>query len=261
MKLAVITLSREGGKLAASLLDAIPGAAGFIHEKVDGADGRLKKFSRVVELTAKIFKKHDGLVYIAPCGAVVRAIAPHISGKKTDPAVVVVDIGGRYAVSLLSGHEGGANGLAVQVSNIIGAEPVISTSTDAAKNLIVGVGCRKGKEAAAIVAAVKSALEEAGERIEKVRVIASADVKSDEAGLIEAARELGAPLRFIPSEDIRNTWREFSRSKFVQQSVNLPAVAEPAALLAGRRTSLILEKRKYGGVTVALARENCSSLE
>ena len=51
--------------------------------------------------------KYDGLVYIAPCGVVVRAIAPFLEHKTKDPAVVVVDVGGRWAVSLLSGHEGG----------------------------------------------------------------------------------------------------------------------------------------------------------
>ncbi|MBI4667166.1 MAG: cobalamin biosynthesis protein [Nitrospinae bacterium] len=258
---AVITLSPEGGKLAGALLNRLPGSRGYIHEKAAYGDGRFEKFSRVVDLTAEIFGKVRGLVYIAPCGAVVRAIAPHLSGKKTDPAVVQVDIGGRYAVSLLSGHEGGANDLAMEVANAIGAEPVISTSTEAAKNIIVGVGCRKGKSAGSIKAAIMDSLEITGVSLAKVRLIASADVKENEPGLIEAARELGLPVRFIPSEDIRRADLPVERSDFVQEKVNLPAVAEPAALLAGRRTSLILKKLKRDGVTVALAKENCSSLE
>ena len=260
MKTAVITLSREGGILAAKLLDSMPGAEGFIHEKVEGADGRLKKFSRVIDLTLEIFSRFGGLVYIAPCGAIVRAIAPNISGKKADPAVVQMDVGGRYAVSLLSGHEGGANDLAMRVANIIGAEPVISTTTEAAKNLIVGVGCRKGKNAESIIKAVKAALAEASAPIEMVRLLASADVKAEEPGLLEAAAALGLPIRFISSEEIRRPEFCFERSAFVEKSVNLPAVAEPAALLAGRRTSLILKKKKYDGVTVAIAKENSLSL-
>ncbi|MDH4183671.1 MAG: cobalamin biosynthesis protein, partial [Nitrospinota bacterium] len=73
--------------------------------------------------------------------------------------------------------------------------------------------------------------------------------------------ELGLPLRFIDSEEIRQTFREFEHSEFVWSEVNLPAVAEPCALLAGRRTKLILKRKIYSGVTVAVARENCSSLE
>ena len=86
-----------------------------------------------MDLTEQIFASYTGLVYIAPTGVVVRAIAPLLRHKTTDPAVVVVDVGGRWAVSLLSGHEGGANELAVTVANILGAEPVVSTTTEAVK--------------------------------------------------------------------------------------------------------------------------------
>lgn len=260
MKVAFITLSREGARLVEILIAKYPGAGVFIHEKAPLSAGA-RSFSSVMELTAEIFGSYDGLVYIAPAGAVVRAIAPKLSGKKSDPAVVQVDIGGRYAVSLLSGHEGGANSLAVAVANAIGAEPVISTSTEAVKNIIVGVGCRKGMDAAPIVEAVYKALEEAKASLEKVRFMASADVKENEPGLAEAARRLGVPLRFIKSDEIRNCGREFAHSAFVMEKVGVPAVAEPSALLAGRRTVLILGKRKYGGITVAVAKESFLSLE
>jgi hypothetical protein len=55
---------------------------------------------------ASIFSDYRRLVYVMPCGVVVRAIAAHVNDKHTDPAVVVTDIGGRWAMSLLSGHEG-----------------------------------------------------------------------------------------------------------------------------------------------------------
>jgi cobalt-precorrin 5A hydrolase len=88
-------------------------------------------------------------------------------------------------------------------------------------------------------------------------LLASADIKADEAGLKDAADSLGMVLRFIPSDDIRATALEFEYSDFVMEKVDLPAVAEPCALLAGRRTRLILKKKKYSGVTVAIAQENC----
>jgi len=75
---------------------------------------------------------------------------------------------------------------------------------------------------------------------------------------LAAAKALGIPLRFIPSGDIRGSTRGFDRSNFVEEAINLPAVAEPAALLAGRRTQLILPKKVYKGVTVAVAREGFS---
>jgi cobalt-precorrin 5A hydrolase len=256
---AFITLSDEGTRLLNRLLELFPRADGYVHERT-GEKTDAKRFPKIVELTNEIFDRYDGLVYIAPCGAVVRAISPHIADKNSDPAVVQMDVGGRYAVSLLSGHEGGANELALAVGNAIGAEPVISTTVDAAKNIIVGVGCRKGKESQKIVNAIKAALEEAGIKIAQVRLMASADIKSKEEGLIHAAKELGLPLRFIPSDDIRSSTMKFTHSDFVKKAVNLPAVAEPAALLAGRRTKLLLQKKSYEGITVAIAKESSLSL-
>jgi cobalt-precorrin 5A hydrolase len=255
VKTALIALSREGALLADRLRSEIGDAWLYLHESVDGfADSA--RFSKIVDLTRDIFSEYEGLVYFAPCGVVVRALAPNILSKHTDPAVVVVDVGGRYAVSLLSGHEGGANDLAITVSNILGAEPVISTTTEAVKSIIVGVGCRRGVRAAEIIEAIRTACGKAGVDMSEVRLLASADIKSDEEGLLAAAQELDLPIRFIASEDIRSSNRQFKHSDFVKLKVNLPAVAEPAALLAGRRTRLILPKTIFNGIPVAIARES-----
>jgi cobalt-precorrin 5A hydrolase len=228
----------------------------FVHESVDPQWHGLR-FKSIVKLTSEIFRQYQGLVYIAPCGVVVRALASNLKHKTRDPGIVVVDVCARYAISLLSGHEGGANDLAVAVANIIGAEPVVTTTTEANKKIIVGIGCRRGTTAARIIEAVKAGLDEVNVTMDQVRLLASADIKADEQGLIAAARELGLPLRLVPSEEIRNSKKRFQRSDFVSRKVNLPAVAEPAALLAGRRTELILRKQKFNGVTVAVAQENC----
>ncbi len=260
MKIAVISLSREGARLAIRLAAGWPECDVFVHESVTdvpGGDQTIagRRFDRLVALSGELFPAYRGLVYIAPVGAVVRAVAPWLRHKTVDPGVVVLDVGGRWAVSLVGGHEGGANQLALAVANILGAEPVISTTTEAVKDLIVGVGCRRGAEASAIVAAVEEALPLAGCRVEQVRLLASADIKADEPGLAEAARQLGLPLRLIAAEEIRHTIRAFEHSAFVEEKVDLPAVAEPAALLAGRRTRLVLPRQILHGVTVAIARE------
>lgn len=255
-RLAIITLSSEGRILAQRLLEEFDSAELFLHESVQGFEGA-ERFTSVLELTRAIFNQNDGLVYIMPTGVVVRAVAGLLKHKTEDPAVTVVDVGGRYAISLLSGHEGGANELTIRVANILAAEPVITTTTEALKRFIVGVGCKSGTSANRIEDAIRNALAEADVDPADVRFIASADIKSDEAGLIEAARRLGAGLRFVASDEIRRSDREFARSDFVQNRVGLPAVAEPAALLAGRRTELLLNKKKYNGVTVAIAVESC----
>lgn len=72
----------------------------------------------------------DGLVFIGATGIAVRAIAPCLRGKLEDPAVVVLDEGGRFAISLLSGHVGGGNRLALRVAQAVGAQPVVTTATD-----------------------------------------------------------------------------------------------------------------------------------
>lgn len=257
MKTAFVTLSDPGALIIQQLSGEFPGARVFLHEGVNAVFAG-DRFDGIVALTKNIFGDFDQLVYIAPCGVVVRALAGNIMSKLTDPAVVVVDSGGRFAVSLLSGHEGGANKLCLKVSNILGAEPVITTATEALKSVIVGIGCRRGTAGETISAAVGEVLLMAGIDLEEVRFLASADIKSDEEGLIRAAESLGVPLRFIASEAIRAAAGQVQPNAFVEEKVGLPAVAEPAALLGGRRTKLIWPRTICNGVTVALARESFS---
>ncbi len=84
--------------------------------------------------TAENFTKFEGLIFVGAMGIAVRCIAPVVDSKLTDPAVINVDSEGRFVVSVLSGHVGGANGLTERVSHIIGATPVISTRSDCTSN-------------------------------------------------------------------------------------------------------------------------------
>jgi cobalt-precorrin 5A hydrolase len=256
--LAFITLSADGAALYPALAAGLSDVRLFVHHSVVDPLPAATQFERIQKLTAELFPRVAGLIFAAPCGVVVRSVAGCLRHKTDDPAVVVLDVRARWCVSLLSGHEGGANDLALRVANLVGAEPVITTTTEARKDVIAGVGCRRGAAASRIVTAVREALERANVEIGSVRLLASADVKRDEPGLREAAAKLGLPMRFIASEEIRSSPRAFTRSAFVERNVGLPAVAEPAALLAGRRTRLLLPKTTIQGVTVALARE-CST--
>ena len=79
------------------------------------------------------------LIFVGACGIAVRAIAPYVRDKFTDPAVVCVDEAGRYAVPLLSGHVGGANELARRVAALTGGAAAIGTATDV--NGLLAIDC------------------------------------------------------------------------------------------------------------------------
>ncbi|WP_031023997.1 precorrin-3B C(17)-methyltransferase [Streptomyces sp. NRRL WC-3725] len=85
----------------------------------------------VGEAVRAAFAECEQLVCFLATGAVVRLLAPLLAGKAADPGVVCVDEGGRFTVSLLGGHGGGANALAREVGEVLGAEPVVTTATDA----------------------------------------------------------------------------------------------------------------------------------
>ena len=120
MRTAIISLTAEGAKLAAK-----------ISAKVGGQTfAKGKDYSKLAELVAEVFGKFDGLIFICATGIVVRMIAPHIVDKLSDPAVLVVDERGQNVISLLSGHVGRANELAVEIAKAIEANPVITTATD-----------------------------------------------------------------------------------------------------------------------------------
>ncbi len=81
-------------------------------------------------LVNEIFKKYQNILFIMATGIVVRAIAPLVQSKFSDPAILVADEKGKNVISLLSGHIGGANELTVKISEVINANPVITTATD-----------------------------------------------------------------------------------------------------------------------------------
>lgn len=244
MKLAVIAVTVEGRKTAQVLAQSLGACEIFQPQK-----GELKA------LIADIFNNFDGLIFIMAIGIVVRMIAPHLKDKHYDPAVVAVDEAKRFAVSVLSGHEGGANKLCFRVARALMAEPVITTASDTQKKIIVGVGCRRGVTAAAVKSAILQALEENKIPLAEVRLAASVCIKRDEEGLISACSELGIPLVFISRNRIEHFCGRVS-SKIAKRHLGLKGVCEPCALLAGRKTRLIMKKKIFNQVTAAIAGED-----
>ena len=89
------------------------------------------------------FQSSDVLIFIGAAGIAVRGIAPWVADKKTDPAVLVIDEQGNFVISLLSGHMGGANEMALRTARFLGAVPVITTGTDVNHTFAVDVFAAK----------------------------------------------------------------------------------------------------------------------
>lgn len=206
-RVAVYALTAAGAVVARRLASAI-GAALFLSrdrvEAQDSDDGTVSWFdaAQLDELMARQWRRYDGHVFVMAAGIVVRKIAPLLTAKTSDPAVVVCDEKGRFAVSLLAGHIGGANRLAGEVAAVLGGQAVVTTATDtqgvvAFDELAARYGWRIENPAAikelnslllargkiGLVLPVELAREFYGDR-EHIRVVDSSSLPSDLAGLV-----------------------------------------------------------------------------
>lgn len=127
---ALYALGAPGAELCRRLAASMEAADLHLarrHAKPEHGD---KPFDSLHTVLAQNFSKYSGHVLVCAAGMVIRCLAPLLQSKDKDPAVVVVDQQGRFAVSLLSGHLGGANTLALRVAEALGGQAVITTATD-----------------------------------------------------------------------------------------------------------------------------------
>lgn len=152
MKLAVISFTGAGAGWCRRLVEYFQKSGviceGYVQPRFFAGAGVRQSglypvTESVREWTGRHFSQVDGLIYIGAVGIAVRAVAPFLHDKLADPAVVVMDDAGHYAVSLLSGHVGGANELTRTVAGICGAQPVITTATDVNGKLAIDVWATK----------------------------------------------------------------------------------------------------------------------
>lgn len=130
MRVAIIAITGNGARLGETLQQGIPQSRLFVIEKHAGP--ACHPFSEPVPtLISRLWPEYGGFICIMATGIVVRCIAPLLQAKDRDPAVVVLDDAGKFAVSLLSGHLGGANALAKSCASLTGCTPVVTTATDA----------------------------------------------------------------------------------------------------------------------------------
>jgi len=127
-KNAIYALTPKGAPLGRRLADQLGGDL-FLPARL-AASYNGKPFDSLVDFVAEHFSSYPCHIFVAASGIVVRVIAPLLKSKDKDPAVLVLDQEGRYVISLLSGHLGGANERAQQVAESIGGQAVITTATD-----------------------------------------------------------------------------------------------------------------------------------
>lgn len=258
------------------------------------------------EAFAEAFDRYEAIVALMSAGIAVRKIAPLLTDKWQDPAVVVVSPDLRYAIPVSGGHHG-ANTLAKKLAGM-GICPVITTATETKGResvegialqadaeilnkdstryvnasmldadvpvykvdspgivlagpgvsvlvkkgeYVVGIGCRKDVSAGEVLAAIRSALAEAGIKDNEVLVFATTVKKKSEKGMAEAVENLGGVLSFIDDDTIN---AQDIRSPSRATVLGLQGVAEPSALALSVKKDLVMEKKVYGTVTIAIAR-------
>jgi cobalt-precorrin 5A hydrolase len=194
-------------------------------------------------------------ILIMATGIAVRYLQGLTLDKKSDPAVVVVDEAGRFAVPLLGGHEAGANRLAYCVAELLGAVPVITTATEALKRLVVGIGCRRGVSAEQIDAAIRAGLAKVSREASDIREVATIDLKAEEMGLRQWCEQNDVPLRVIARSVIAARPWATEPSAWVEENTGVVGVCEPCALAATFRGQLILPKTALDGVAVAIVED------
>lgn len=151
MRLAVISFTRAGGLLGGRIVSGLRekgwDCKGYVMDRffddLRHMQGTCAVKEPVAEWTRRLFDQVDGLIYIGAAGIAVRAIAPCLKDKLTDPAVVAADEKGEFVIPLLSGHIGGANELARVIAAMIGAVPVVTTASDVRQKTAIDVWAAK----------------------------------------------------------------------------------------------------------------------
>jgi len=319
---------------------------------------------------------YDAIIGIMATGILIRSIADKIQDKARDPGILSMDDNGKYVISLVSGHLGGANELTKKIAKLLENEPVITTSTDinskigidtlatrlywkilnkneilsfnkaileeipikfyvnADRNnkieynkciedylknqekntlevidvenmnmsieniknkilsnvvvadnynykdynaiasfnhhlmffkpqkIVLGIGARSKISKEKVKNAIEIAMNNLNLSLERIDYIATADVKKDEKGILDALEEIEKPLEIVAIDEIKEFKSpEISNSEFVQKKFDIPGVAEPTALIVAKKKSngfskLIHKKIAIDGVTVAVAVSN-----
>lgn len=219
---------------------------------------KTKPFAKSVQ---QAFEQGDKLIFICATGIVMRTLAPVLKDKHQDPPVLVLDEMGQFVIPLLSGHEGGANDWAYQVSSLLNAQLVITTAEPYLKPVYtIGMGCERDCALVYLEELMLSSLAQAGLSIGQIESFHSIDIKADEVNLIALAKKYNKPYRTWSIAELSPMKRLLStHSDYVFNTVGVYGVAESACLVGCEKLThtepeLVLPKHKNAKATCAIAR-------
>lgn len=124
--IAILVVSENSLALARTIAGDLPGSN--LYSSFESA--ATHPIPSIATFIKEHFNRFEAFVFIGSLGICVRTIAPYVMDKHTDPAIVNVDSTGKYVVSVLSGHIGGANSLTRQIARITGGQAIITTQSD-----------------------------------------------------------------------------------------------------------------------------------
>lgn len=337
MKIAIISVSQKGYDLSMKIKELLDNDSTIIRCDIYHKDVK-NNFNL-------LFYEYDSIIAIMASGILIRSISDLIDSKTSDPAVLNIDDNGKFVISMLSGHLGGANKLTNKIADLIDAIPVITTSTDVnnklgidvlandlyldidntkeilhfnksilegrevsftinsddnydylyeylnsntleidvsiyfsgrikngeieaecdshkiilrPRNVVFGIGCRRGKSSQEINKAIDIVLEELNMDKSRINYFSSAEIKKDEEGILELSKDLNIPINFVDLDKLKLfKSKDVQESEFVMSKFGILGVCEPSALItAGYDSELIYKKTAFDGVTISVALEN-----
>lgn len=124
------------------------------------------------------------------------------------------------------------------------------------RNIIIGLGCRRGVPKERIVAVIDSTLKEFNIHHKAIKHITTVDIKKDEVGIIEAAKHYGIPVKIVTRNEIKKVEDKFHISEFVKETIGVGGVCEACGYITSNKGRCISKKRGSDGVTISLWEEN-----
>ncbi|PKM52069.1 MAG: cobalt-precorrin 5A hydrolase [Firmicutes bacterium HGW-Firmicutes-7] len=120
------------------------------------------------------------------------------------------------------------------------------------KDLVVGIGCKRGKTKEELMEALYGAFKTCGVSMKRLNKLVTVDIKKDEIGLLELVKELKVPLECVPRQAIRAIEEQFEGSEFVEKTLGIKSVSEPCGYIGSGQGKCLLPKQKLAGITISI---------